>query len=219
MYGEELARMTWLLTLLLLLTPAAESTSAQLAANEGANTSFPFLWLVPEGFRAETIPFPLDFAPELAYKGVEEIRFAPGFRDPLAPDYFTYSFIWYVEDTATITPSVLERDLKNYFTGLMEAVQKPGQTNCPTSVEVKPGTSTDSATDFPAKPSLAGTIKTWDAFFTGKPITLEFEVFEPPSQRAAEKHYKLYYFEVSPQLDSPAVRALLSPLRQSLVRD
>jgi hypothetical protein len=37
----------------------------------------PFYMPVPDGWRTETIPFPLDFAPELKYEGVEELRFSP----------------------------------------------------------------------------------------------------------------------------------------------
>ena len=39
----------------------------------------PPVWAVPVGWKAETIPFPLGFAPGLAYRGVEELRFPPGF--------------------------------------------------------------------------------------------------------------------------------------------
>ena len=51
-------------------------------------TKPPSPWPVPTGFRGETIPFPLDFAPGLAHKGVEELRFAPGFVDPAAAGYW-----------------------------------------------------------------------------------------------------------------------------------
>ena len=46
------------------------------AAEEVAEPSF-FL-PTPEGWRTETIPFPLEFAPEIKYEGLEELRFALG---------------------------------------------------------------------------------------------------------------------------------------------
>ncbi len=46
------------------------------AAEEVAVPSF-FL-PTPEGWQTETIPFPLEFAPEIKYEGLEELRFAPG---------------------------------------------------------------------------------------------------------------------------------------------
>jgi hypothetical protein len=39
-------------------------------------------WETPAGWRTETIPFPLEFAPSIAHAGVEELRFPPGFLDP-----------------------------------------------------------------------------------------------------------------------------------------
>src|SRR6187402_1986296 len=56
-----------------------------------------FAWPTPAGWRSETIPFPLDFAPSLPYRGTEELRFAPGFFEPTSETYFTYSFVWLVE--------------------------------------------------------------------------------------------------------------------------
>ncbi len=61
-----------------------------------------FAWPTPEGWRQETIPFPLDFAPTLPYRGTEEIRFAPRFFDPASPTYFTYSFVWLVDGAPAV---------------------------------------------------------------------------------------------------------------------
>ena len=41
----------------------------------------PFTMPTPEGWRNETIPFPLEFAPNLGYEGIEEIRFSPGMME------------------------------------------------------------------------------------------------------------------------------------------
>lgn len=78
------------------------------------------VWPTPDGWRAETIPFPLDFAPSLPYRGVEEIRFAPGFFKPAQPLYFTYSFVWVVDGAPAFAD--LSGDLRTYFAGLAKAV-------------------------------------------------------------------------------------------------
>ena len=70
--------------------PAAEPAPAP----EPATTAFD--WPIPDGWRGETIPFPLGFAPELAYQGVEELRFPPGFLDPGASHFWSYAFVWIV---------------------------------------------------------------------------------------------------------------------------
>jgi hypothetical protein len=43
-----------------------------------------FAWPAPPGWKSETIPFPLDFAPDIPHRGVEEVRFEPRFFDPAA---------------------------------------------------------------------------------------------------------------------------------------
>src|SRR5690348_7269453 len=70
-----------------------EAKTAVKDAPEIAGTS----WPTPEGWRREVIPFPLDFAPEIGYRGVEELRFAPRFFDPAAPTYWSYAFAWLLE--------------------------------------------------------------------------------------------------------------------------
>jgi len=84
-------------------------------------------WSIPTGFRSETIPFPLDFAPALAHKGVEELRFAPGFFDPAAPGYWSYAFVWRTEDRAALDAQTVGAELTAYFRGLVEAVDEAKQ--------------------------------------------------------------------------------------------
>src|SRR5262245_33462421 len=49
--------------------------SMRLAAALLFAVSASFQWPIPEGWQHETIPFPLEFAPDLPYQGVEELRF------------------------------------------------------------------------------------------------------------------------------------------------
>jgi hypothetical protein len=81
-------------------------------------------WTVPTGWKSETIPFPLDFAPAITHKGVEELRFPPGMFDPAAPGYWSYAFVWRTEDTALIAAPVLAAELTTYFRGLLGAVDE-----------------------------------------------------------------------------------------------
>jgi hypothetical protein len=81
-------------------------------------------WAIPAGFRGETIPFPLDFAPGVAHRGVEELRFAPGFFDPAAAGYWSYAFVWRTEDAAALTATGIGDELTTYFRGLIDAVDE-----------------------------------------------------------------------------------------------
>jgi hypothetical protein len=81
-------------------------------------------WATPAGFRGETIPFPLDFAPGVAHRGVEELRFAPGFFDPAAAGYWSYAFVWRTEDAAALDAAGIGAELTAYFRGLIDAVDE-----------------------------------------------------------------------------------------------
>src|SRR5688500_15314459 len=97
---------------LLVLIAACGSASAP-AQPEPAKPLAP--WATPTGWKAETIPFPLDFAPSLAHRGAEEIRFAPKFFEPGAPGYWSYAFTWRTEDAAALGAEALRGELTAYF--------------------------------------------------------------------------------------------------------
>ena len=86
----------------------------------------PFLLPTPDGWRTETIPFPLPFAPDLQYVGLEELRFAPGMFDPESEDSWTYAFVWWLPLGTAIDRETLESDLEAYFRGLTQAVAESG---------------------------------------------------------------------------------------------
>jgi hypothetical protein len=117
-------------------------------------------WTVPAGWRTETIPFPLDFAPSLQHRGFEELRFSPGMFKPDAPDFWSYAFVWWLEGEQPPSNDVLQRELGEYFRGLSNAVAK-GKYEFDQS-RFKATLGADGA----------GRIETYDAFKTGKPITL-----------------------------------------------
>jgi len=167
-----------------------------------AQEKFPLPWPAPQGFRSETLPFPLSFAPDIPYRGVEEIRFAPGFSKPDSPEYFTYSFIWWVRADEKI---YWVRDLHRYFYGLMQSVGKQTPAPFPTHVELHRVWEKEG---FDHGPAARATITTWDAFYTKAPLELAMDIYRLPSP---DPLYKLYYFEVSPGSMEP-----LYPLRDAL---
>jgi hypothetical protein len=126
-------------------------------------TKPPSPWPVPTGFRGETIPFPLDFAPGLAHKGVEELRFAPGFFDPAAPGYWSYAFAWRTDDAAALDAAALGGELTTYFRGLIDAVDQAKQIADRDAIVVR-------ATADGARFALAAHV--FDAFKTKQPLDL-----------------------------------------------
>jgi hypothetical protein len=124
-------------------------------------------WPAPVGWRRETIPFPLDFAPTLQHKGVEDIRFAPQFFDPKASGYWSYAFAWILEDKPSLAPKKVSEELTRYYAGLCAAVGKKFKLNPEhyrSDLKVRP----DGA--------LYGTVALYDSFVTGKELTLNVEI-------------------------------------------
>jgi hypothetical protein len=97
-------------------SPNEPTTHGEAALTARADVGFD--WPVPEHWGPETIPFPLPFAPELAYAGVEELRFMPHFFTPSAEGYFSYSFAWLLDGDLAVSGDQLGRDLTTYYSGL-----------------------------------------------------------------------------------------------------
>jgi hypothetical protein len=120
-------------------------------------------WAIPAGFRGETIPFPLQFAPAVAHRGVEQLRFAPGFFDPAAPGYWSYAFVWRTDDPAALDATALGGELTAYFRGLIDAVDEAKQISDRDAIVAK-------ATA--AGPRATLTVHVYDAFKTKQPLDL-----------------------------------------------
>ncbi|WP_295791938.1 hypothetical protein [Mucilaginibacter sp.] len=82
----------------------------------------------PEKWGKEKIPFPIEFAPSIPFKGMEEIRFTPGWGDNKSEDYWSYSFVWFVEGAPVINQDSLKKYLTQYYTGLYFTNQKESPT-------------------------------------------------------------------------------------------
>jgi len=164
-----------------------------------------FTWPVPDGWRPETISFPLEFAPKLPYRGLEEIRFAPSFFDPSAPTYFSYAFIWWLQDRPTLDRSALERDLAAYFAGLCNAVGGKKFSFDPARFKATLAPSAERPTWAPAAAqSFQGTIDAYDPFEkgNGRALTLNVEVSTWDCPTAARR---VVMFAASPRPRGDAV--------------
>ena len=76
---------------------------------------------LPDKWTKEVFPIPINFAPEINYKGHEEIRFAPGWGDSTKNDYWSYAFLWCLDDDPKISDSVVENNLRYYYNGLVRS--------------------------------------------------------------------------------------------------
>ncbi len=126
---------------------------------------------VPEEWSKEELSFPLQFAPSIKLKGIEEVHFAPGMFKPGASDYFNYAFLWHVDNKHTFSQAEYEILLREYYKGLYLAVSKA-------SDEVKEHNSKDFS--FELQTSQHGHNlfqgKWLDAFNNDNPIELNIEI-------------------------------------------
>lgn len=70
-----------------------------------------------EGWPEETFALPPGFAPDLP-KGLESLRFAPGWRDPNSEDFWSYAIVMWIDEPAPDAERVGEL-LNIYYDGLM----------------------------------------------------------------------------------------------------
>ncbi len=95
-------------------TPKKKQTEKKAAS---AEYSLP----LPDKWTKEIFPIPISFAPAINYKGHEEIRFAPGWGDSTKTDYWTYAFLWCLDDDPNISDSMIENNLRYYYDGLVRS--------------------------------------------------------------------------------------------------
>lgn len=132
----------------------------------------------------EVFEFPIHFAPELNYKGIEEAYFPKGWSKQNSLEYWSYVFVWQIEGKIPVSEQRLEHDLQVYFDGLMQVVNKDKDFEVPksTSVVVKNTEAT-----------FKGKIRLYNAFHTKNMMVLNtlVTVFYTQNQ---EKTFLLFKF-------------------------
>lgn len=127
----------------------------------------------PDNWKSEIIPFPLGFAQEIDFVGFEDLRFAPNWTDSTNQEFWTYTFVWYIEKGPAMTENKLTETFNLYYDGLMGADQN---------------NETDSTNTYKLDKTLCLFIKTndgflgkmrvYDRFFTKDYMTLNIKVKE-----------------------------------------
>jgi hypothetical protein len=107
--------------LLILITCLSSlSINAQEAkpAFDGHKWEAPYHLPVPKDWTIERFLIPISFAPQITYKGVEDIRFTPGWGNVKSDDYWSYAFLWYLDGMPNTNAQIIASNLKAYYTGL-----------------------------------------------------------------------------------------------------
>lgn len=92
---------------------------------DGKKWDAPYTFNIPEGWGVERFPIPISFAPGIKYKGVEDIRFSPGWGKTESNEYWTYAFLWYLNGEVKTNAKTIENNLMIYYTGLLDANLDP----------------------------------------------------------------------------------------------
>jgi hypothetical protein len=80
-----------------------------------------FSYAIPGNWQMDPrYPFPLPWSPVIAYKGFEDLAFAPGFDDTSSPEYHSYLIFWWLEASKPLTAEGLQSNMVAYFRGLAE---------------------------------------------------------------------------------------------------
>jgi len=158
------------------------------------------LLAIKDSWRSERLTFPISFAPSLDYDGIEEVRFAAGWQDKNSPEFWTYTFLWYLDTNPELTKRKLRYDLAAYFDGLMNLVSDGKSKNFPSEVTVKRiGNSA----------FYEGEARIYDAFFTKDMITLHVSI-EEQYCKLDDKYTVLFRF--SPKETDDAIWTTLNAI-------
>ena len=168
----------------------------------------------PKGWGKESIDLPPKFAPDMAWKGAEELRFAPGMFKADAADFFSYAFLLWVPDDQKIDPKTMEKDLLAYYCGLAKAVlegkkQKADVGEFTLTIKdakdksgKRPGGETYTA--------FVGELKWVEPFATGAAQTLRLEIH---TWHSAKHKHNCVFICASPQPETADVWKTLRVIR------
>ena len=131
-------------------------------------------------WKGERIPLPPGFAPDLGWKGVEQIRFAPGMFQPDAPDFFSYIIVFLLEPDSAVTKEAIQKEHLVYYQGLAKAAMGSKGATVDTSqfsMELEDAEDLAPTPESAEKPaSYRGVLQWTEPFATQKPQTLHFEI-------------------------------------------
>ncbi|MBC8288833.1 MAG: hypothetical protein H8E37_00805 [Planctomycetes bacterium] len=167
----------------------------------------------PKGWRGEAISLPPGFARDMSWKGLEEVRFAPGMFDAKADDFFSYVFVFYLPEAKKPDEKVLTKELLKYYRGLATAVarNKGGVDADSFKLTIKKVERTTGDATTPSKPEsevkstvsklkpdvrFHGTLNWTEPFATMKPQRLFFEIQSGP---CPNRKARFLAVSVSPQ--------------------
>jgi hypothetical protein len=154
----------------------------------------PYHFPKPADWGIERFPIPISFAPRIPYKGVEDIRFTPGWAKVASEEYWTYAFLWYLDGSPTTDVKIIAANLKAYYTGLIEVNREgfkvPVEKVIPVQTSFK-----ETETARGDQKTFTGTIVMLD-YMQQKPMTLNCIVH---LKSCPDQNKTILFYEISPK--------------------
>jgi len=157
---------------------------------DGHKWEAPYNLPVPRAYTVERFLIPISFAPSIKYKGVEDIRFTPGWANSKTHDYWTYAFLWWLDGNVEMDSVTLANNLKAYYTGLAKANNVPADKQLPVKTSFK-----EVKTGKGDLKTFTGTIEMVD-YMTKEPLTLYAMVH---LRRCNEENKTVVFHKISPK--------------------
>jgi hypothetical protein len=148
---------------------------------------------LPEKWSSEKIVFPIGFAPGIPFKGNEDLRFTPGWSDSTSNEYWSYTYLWFIEGTPKVNSDTLKSYLTEYFNGLFRLNNKTKSAETAASF-TKPQIK-KAKTIVNDQETYEGEISTLN-FLTGKPLVLFARVHV---RNYPGSNHSAVLFELSPK--------------------
>ncbi|HEY2727878.1 MAG TPA: hypothetical protein VGI61_11930 [Parafilimonas sp.] len=153
-----------------------------------AQQQTPQLLKQPANWQFERFTLPPQFAPNIPYKGAEELRFSPGMFIKDSANYFTYAFVADLDNINSISQDDIKNYLLNYFKGLCSNTAKQRNLSIDTSkitVDIEKEKSIKDNIFYNT------TLNIFGVFADGAPVTLNMEI-KVIDDKAASKIYLVF---------------------------
>jgi len=160
---------------------------------DGKKWEAPYFLDTLKGGDIERFLIPIKFAPSIQYKGVEDIRFTPGWSKNETNEYWSYAFLWYLDSIEKLDSKIIERNLISYYNGLTNINVDKSKVDVEKLVTATASIKRRSTEQYSFQ-TFEGTVNILD-FMTLKPISLNLLVHIRYCQ-AQNKTFVFY--EVSP---------------------
>lgn len=154
----------------------------------------PYYLPIPKGWTVERFPVPPSFAITIPYKGVEDIRFTPGWGKIESNEYWSYAFLWFLDDIREFDSKTLENNLTAYYTGLFNINTSKSNIDTTKLIPVQVTINSKKAEKEDDK-TFEGIVKMND-YMTKKPITLNLIIH---IKSCEEQNKSFVFFELSPR--------------------